>query len=419
MTVVVYEEQGVDLEDALMDHLGDPTSAMILYRERLSDEFLFDPITKKTLNFTFDFIREEGEPPGHDILNTETGFEFGPPVTPIDWVIERLRNRYKMNQGKAVVQRLAKLVVTDPDEAVRYGDEEFAKLRQATITRRYERDTGEAMSAIDRYVLAVEKGLGMGVTFGWEAIDEDLIGLRPGTLSVVVARPKRGKSWLLLQSACKAWEQGENVDFYTLELTLEEMEDRFICMLANVPYWAFVKKRLTPEQFGEMRAAAKWAESRDNKLRFLRPNFGERTVSNLQRISREHSPAAVYVDQLSWLDAQKRMPDQRWREIEFIVDDLKAACDDFPIYVAAQFNREAAGLDEMADLSKIGLSDRIGQTADLILGVHQSKEMKENNLLEFGVVDARSVGYSAYELKMNLGANPEDPYLKYLGRKED
>jgi hypothetical protein len=60
---------------------------------------------------------------------------------------------------------------------------------------------------------------------------------------------------------------------------------------------------------------------------------------------------------------------------------------------------------EMADLSKIGLSDSIGQTADVILGLHQTEDMRKSNVLQLGIIESRSYRSAKWELVVELTQN--------------
>lgn len=418
MTVV--EQQPFVLVDQLLDHLATPEGAMTIWKERLDPEIINkeDEGVRKVLRWTTEYITKYQEAPTKDMLHEEFGMEFFEPQTPVEWVIEKLRDQYKRNEGKKIIQEIGRRVLQDPDEAISIASSEFNRLKNLTTTRRYEMDTYEYDLTVESYRKTLTEGVDAGITFGWGQIDKDLVGLQKGNLVFIGARPKRFKSWLLLTSAHEAWLRGDEITFWSLELPLADITNRHLCMISGVSYGDFKKRKLTPTQWNDFKAAAEFAKERENKLHFLRPPVGERTVGVIEQVSKELGSKAVYIDQLSWINPNKAM-DQKWRETEVIVDELKMMADNFPVYAAAQLNREAASLTEMADLSKFGLSDRIGQTADLLLGVYASKDMIQNRIIEFGTIDARDFLPVSYDMKINLGLNPKEPYIKCLGRKED
>jgi replicative DNA helicase len=317
-----------------------------------------------------------------------------------------------------VTHQVAKLSNTDPDEAARLAFNEFSRIRIATMPRKYESSPDDYIQRVEEYKQRVLTKAIQGVTLGWSQVDEDLMGLREKTLTGVIGRPKQGKSWFLLKSANAAWQNSVTDDFVfnTLELSIQEMEDRHLCMVAGVSYGRFMRGTLEGSEQKSLVQAAEFIARKTNRLHFLRPDVGDRTVPYMLQQAMEMNAKALYIDQLSWIDPSKHFKDAKWREVEYTMAELKAATDPVPIYFAAQFNREASSMNEMGDLSQIGLSDSIGQTCDMLLGIYASKDMRANKIVEFGVIEARAFERVRYDMHFKLdGAN----YIQFMNRKVD
>lgn len=69
---------------------------------------------------------------------------------------------------------------------------------------------------------------------GFKKIDNAEGGFRPGELIYVIGRKGDGKSVLLLNLAHNAWEQGENIILFSLEISKEDYERRFDARAAQV-----------------------------------------------------------------------------------------------------------------------------------------------------------------------------------------
>ena len=41
-------------------------------------------------------------------------------------------------------------------------------------------------------------------------------------------------------------------------------------------------------------------------------------------------------------------------------------------------------------LGQLGLTDRIGQASDIVFALFQNKEMRDNHMVQFGIVEARN-----------------------------
>jgi replicative DNA helicase len=403
---VVEEYAGLVLEDQLLDHMATPAGCRAIWKERLSSELIGDSDDgiRTALEFVISYMDEYREPPSRGVLEEETGYdEFDTPIAPIGYVITKLRERYQRQQMKRVITTLGRNA-GNPEEALRIGLSEFNRIRAETADRKHTMDSSEVAEVVDKYHERLKHGAIQGVTFGFEELDKSLGGLKTDELTFIIARPKRYKSWQLLWSATAAvWTESRSVVFDTLEMPPEEMMERYTCIIAGVSYRDFKLHNLSPAALGELDKAARDAFNNPNKIYFRRPPRGERTVQQMMQEAIELGAEALYIDQLSFIESvRKASVDQRHREVSFICEDLKDATQHMPIYVAAQFNREAAGLNEMADLSKIGLSDSIGQVADTILGVHATKDMKAQNLIHMGVIESRSYEPTVWEMSVDL-----------------
>ena len=63
-----------------------------------------------------------------------------------------------------------------------------------------------------------------------------------------------------------------------------------------------------------------------------------------------------------------------------------------PVYVEAQLNREGEKIEDFTEmgLGQLGLTYRIGQASDIVFALFQNKEMRDNHMVQFGIVEARN-----------------------------
>lgn len=406
-TIVIED---FNIEDELLDHLGNPESAMSIYKDRFSPDFLNkgDGELKKLLAYVFDYIDEFRKAPPTEVLELEFGFEFEEPTSEVDWLVGKFRERYKKNRTKDVLISAARKSSGDPDEAAKLAIAELTQIQAATQSRKIALSSRDWSSHFAEYQRKVMEGHHVGYTYGWDEVDKYIGGLKQNALSFVIGRPKRFKSWMLLKSAVEV--QGHPVNpgkpiVFTLELSKEDMMDRYMCMVAGVNYGHFKDGRLPPDEQKRMLAAGEEMDElpEEESIEIVHMPRGQRTVQIMRQYALDKGADVIYIDQLSFIESTRRAPvEQRHVEVGYVMEDLKDATHDFPVYVAAQFNREAASMDEMADLSKIGLSDTVGQMADTILGLYQSKDMRESHIVEFGVVEARNYGLHRWEIAVDF-----------------
>lgn len=409
------EYAGLVLEDQLLDHLATPEGAMAIWKERLDPAVIpeNEEGIREALKFVQRYIDEYRMPPDVSVFADETGYEeFNEPVAPIEYVIERLRDRYQRQQLKQVNTKIARLS-KDPEAALNFGLEEFSRIKSQTRVVGNSLTTHDMLTTLDRYEKAKEAKKD-GISFGYPEIDFHLGGLRVGELNVVLARPKRYKSWQLVKSAVAAYVQGHNVAFASMELSEAETADRVHCMLAGVNWWRFQHRQLTDAEVQMLRETAEEMQEVENKIHIFRPKVGERNVAYLRAYSEDVGAEALYIDQLSWFDGAK--DENNWRVIGHIMEQLKDASMQYPIYMAAQYNRQAAQEEGIADISKVGLADFIGQTADTLLGIYASKDMLSNKIFHLGISESRSFERVAWEIKVLL---TEETTFKCLGEVPD
>lgn len=394
---------GIVLEDQILDHLATYEGAMTLFKERIGPEFVneTDKGIQDALEFQMNYIEQYREPAPISVLSDKTGYEdFRDPVMPVDFLIQELRDRHARNELRKIIKKIARLADV-PDEAIRYGFTELGRVIEQTTGRKNDLDTYNAHEVLERYHHRSEIGF-RGPTIGFTEIDRSLGGL--SGLVFVAGRLKTYKTWMLIRSAVEALQEQRNVDFFTLEMTPREIQDRALCMLAGISWSKFKFGALMPADEKLLREASDWLREQEHLLRFLQPPPGQRTVPIMHQLALESGAEVVYIDQLDKINPPTRT-EAGWRDIAMICAELKVASEDFPIYCACQFNRQAEGLSKMADPSKTGLSDAIPQMADMMMGLYSNDSMKRNGILHYGSIASREYENETFELKVELSVN--------------
>ena len=397
----------MSLENELLDHLAVPENAQYLFNQRFNPEFLTDEesFCRSILEFQFSHIGKYGSPASKEVLESRfNDISFVHPTSEVEWLFDQFRERYARSETETALINLAKRINKEsPSEVIDQISNELHRIREAIREKKTEISSSEYGDVLREYWDSSEST--GGVTYGFSHVDAVLKGLKKGELVYVIGRPKRYKSWMLMKSMVEAQKQGARAVFFTLEMDIPEMFQRYACMASGISWSAFRNRELMPSDMDSMMKRLELANE-SSEVQIIKPPRGERTVHALKLIAKEHGADIIYIDQLKFIESAVRVKaDMRHREIEYINEDLKDACSDFPIYLAAQFNREAAQLSEMADLSKIGLSDSIGQTADVVLGLHQTEDMRNSRVLQLGVIEARSYNSAKWEVIVELSQN--------------
>jgi replicative DNA helicase len=144
----------------------------------------------------------------------------------------------------------------DPDEGAdrirRLIDEAAGKGDRAGALRTQAEIFGDVVDQLER-------GVEPGLRTGYSDLDEATGGLRPGTLTVVGARPGVGKSVL---AGCIADHVGTRLGlpvlFASLEMTAAELMHRRIAARARVPLDALTKGHVTARDWDRIRDAREY-----------------------------------------------------------------------------------------------------------------------------------------------------------------
>jgi replicative DNA helicase len=214
-----------------------------------------------------------------------------------------------------------------------------------------------------------------GLSTGFEILDETINGLEPGTLTVLGARPKVGKSAILMNWAKHiAYECGRPVLYLDTEMNTREQQFRLISMLSGVEERNIKNGIYTT--FPDEAAAVDKAVSIINSglvLHKYYPDFTPEGVSSLARkYFHQHNISCVVFDYIKLPDADLQLIGnvKEHQALGYLCVALKnlAGQLNIPVVTAAQIGRTGAnkgriGASDFAD------SDRILRYSNTVLGL--------------------------------------------------
>jgi replicative DNA helicase len=249
-----------------------------------------------------------------------------------------------------------------------------------------ERDTGsslrEVMATATTSLSPEQPNTTRGVSTGNAALDELTLGLVPGELWYVAARPGMGKTALALGISASVASNGGHAACFSMEMKRPELAERLISSDSGVPLKALQKRELSGEQWSRVTHTL----DRLSRLPMVLDDASTLTPSRLRSRVRRHAAALraqhphgklelVVVDYVQ-LMAWDKPNGNRNDELERISRALKILAGEFGLTVLAlaQLNR---GVKDRAD-KRPGLLDLRGsgaleQDADKVLFVHRDE----------------------------------------------
>lgn len=215
---------------------------------------------------------------------------------------------------------------------------------------------------------------------GFANLDKYITGFERSTLTLLVARPSKGKTSFALSCALhSAQEQKKRIGFFSLEMPGEQLFDRLVCMVAGLDSQKFREAKLSKEE--EARYYATKAEL--ETLNIYIDDEPSVTPMNLRRRCRrsryEEGVDIIFVDYLQLLEPDDAKAagnkvasvDQVSRSLKLIAREL-----DIPIVALGQLNRK---LEERQDQRPLLSDIQYGGEAhaDYVIGLHNPTAKEE------------------------------------------
>lgn len=224
-----------------------------------------------------------------------------------------------------------------------------------------------------------------GLPTGIKGIDEITLGLRPGELTIIGARPSVGKTALMLnivEHVCI--DHSRPVAVFSLEMPRRQIVERLVISRSghnsrnDLGPPAKAKLIRVNRAFSDIRKAPLTIDDRSSL-----------TITELQararRYKKNHGIQAIFVDYLQLLRSKSRQADQnREREVAEISAGLKAIAKELsiPVVCLAQLNREVekrTGKHAGPRMSDLKDSGSIEADADIIGLLHRADYQAQNS----------------------------------------
>ncbi|HEY8588187.1 MAG TPA: replicative DNA helicase [Naasia sp.] len=211
----------------------------------------------------------------------------------------------------------------------------------------------------------------------WPALNELLVGMQPGRLYVIGARPGEGKSMVGLQLAMELARRGP-VAFSSLEMSREELLMRMLAARADVHMGSIERSHLSDEELERV------ARIRPviNTMPMYIDDRGDVTITQIRAfarsVGRKGPLAGVVVDYLQLISGASSDA-KRYEIVSEVSRQLKVLAKDLgvPVIALSQLNREAAGQGKARrppSLGDLRESGSIEQDADAVLLLQRDLE---------------------------------------------
>lgn len=277
----------------------------------------------------------------------------------------------------------AKFKFSSTEETMQEMNELIAAINDIDTTE----STGEIQESYEKFLHEMENGREQGV-LTYVGIDSMLgSGLEGGMLVTIGARPGIGKTAFAINLALKAMERSDNnnveIDFFTLEMTQQQMLRRFISRMTEInSYKMRVPNVLSQKEQGSI--VASFMQLMDRNLRVYDDCFTlDKIIKTIkQRRSVATGQYAAFIDYLGLIKVNNQRLDRRL-QIGEITRELKKLTNELniPIILLAQLNRGVEGRqDKTPMLSDLRESGDVEQDSNVVGFLYQAEPDNEQRV---------------------------------------
>ena len=301
---------------------------------------------------------------------------------------------------KEVVDRAEKLLLDVTNRDVRQSEEKLEDI-MATL---YE-ELGE---------MAAAGQTTFGVQTGFPKIDECLLGLRPGQMIVLGARPGVGKTSFALNLAVNAAYHGASVAFFSLEMSKAEIAQRLLAAEARIGLQEIRSGRIRDDQWPQILEATNQLSNLDIVIDDTPGTTVTEVRAKARRMLRGKKLGLVILDYLQLVSPPEggHRADSRATEVGEMSRGIKIMAKDLevPVVALSQLNRTVENrTGKRPQLSDLRESGSIEQDADIVALLDRS--MNED---EASREDRPAMGETTFIIAKNRSGALDDIPLTFL-----
>ena len=286
---------------------------------------------------------------------------------------DRVRAAYAIRRVTQIATRMAQTAqqTHDAAQAVEDARAELDAISAATDTSRGLRAT---VDEVDRVLADIGKP-GRFYDTPWRDLNDKIIGLTPGRVYVVGARPGSGKSILGLNLAVHFQRRhGLSTAFSSLEMDYDEVTLRCLAQMSGVNFGRLQAGDLS--EFERRQVDEAVAKLRELPRLYVDDRTAIRPVdvrSHARNVSRRGNLGLIVVDYLGLMESGQRSIESRQVEVAGFSRAMKRMAREMqvPVVVLSQLNRQSDARNSEPRLSDLRDSGAVEQDADVVMLLHR------------------------------------------------
>ena len=293
-------------------------------------------------------------------------------------VREKSLRRKLINASNDII-KMAYEDMSDTDIIIDRAEQMIFALAQGRITQDF---VHVKNILVDVYAnvhnVATNKEAARGLSTGFSSIDNTLVGMNPGNLILIGARPGMGKTAFALNIAMNAASRNKTVAFFQLEMAKEEIVSRLLASEAFIDGFKLKAGILSDDDWTKVTEAG----SRISECDIYVDDTPSMTVTGMKaKLKRLKKLDLVIIDHLGLMQTDKSYNGNRVQEVSEISRNLKIMAKELniPVITCAQLSRGPESRDDKRPmLSDLRDSGAIEQDADVVMFLYRDDYYKES-----------------------------------------
>ena len=256
-------------------------------------------------------------------------------------IVERMALRRSLLNAASQIARVAHSEETDIERVINSAEMSIFEVTE----RRLARDLVPVRDAVSAYFdhvsfLARNREEVMGVPTGFMDLDRLLGGLQKSDLLIIAARPGMGKSSWLNSVLLNAARLNQRVALFSLEMSNEQLVQRFVSGETNIPSHKLREGRLDERDWAQFVAATQYIGTLPIHLDDTPAISTAELRTKARRLHLELGLDLIMIDYLQLMTTPYRS-ENRVQEISYISRSLKQLARELnvPVIAAAQLSR--------------------------------------------------------------------------------
>jgi len=245
----------------------------------------------------------------------------------------------------------------------------------------------------------------IGITTGYDQLDNLTTGWLGGNVSFIVAPIKTGKTFVLMYMLLRAWMSGASIMIVSMEMPPQELVQRILAMITEINPTLLRRGEVSHFKYLDMQDTIRGFDDMP-PIHFVAGDF-RKSTSDIYRYANQLQPDLVGIDGAYLVDPKdKNKRSAKHESVADVANQLKADAVDLniPYLATIQFNRQKSRKSSAGfDVNNIGGSHELGQVADYVIGMDHVEN--ESNRRRLKLLASRSSS-DDFDVKIKFEFNP-------------